>query len=105
MSQDWTQLFADVAAPLQEDPAGAKAQALAVRWKNLLSRFTGGNAEVQQGLNRLWADKENRPGAGVGDQAGNSGFHRESDACRQIGELRRDERPSLTNTNGIVGPR
>ena len=59
MSQDWTQLFADVAAPLQEDPAGAKAQALAVRWKNLLSRFTGGNAEVQQGLNRLWADKEN----------------------------------------------
>ena len=59
VSKQWTELFGDVEAALGEDPAGAKAQALAARWKKLVEGFTGGNPEVSKGLNALWKDKEN----------------------------------------------
>ena len=60
-SRDWTELFRDVEACLDEDPASEKAQALAVRWKKLVSGFTGGDPEVSAGLNRLYADRPNWP--------------------------------------------
>ena len=60
-TQEWTELFRDVEACLHEDPAGAKAQALAVRWKKLVSGFTSGDREVGAGLNRLYADRPNWP--------------------------------------------
>ena len=62
VSQEWTELFRDVEACLNEDPAGAKPQALAVRWKKLVAGFTGGDPEVSAGLNKLYADKPNWPG-------------------------------------------
>jgi DNA-binding transcriptional MerR regulator len=61
VSAEWTELFRDVEACLNEDPAGEKAQALAERWKKLVGGFTGGDPEVSAGLNRLYADKANWP--------------------------------------------
>jgi DNA-binding transcriptional MerR regulator len=61
VTKDWTALLADVEAALGEDPASPKAQALAARWRTLVAGFTGGDPEVQKGLNRMWADKANWP--------------------------------------------
>jgi DNA-binding transcriptional MerR regulator len=61
VTQQWSELFADIEASLQEDPAGPKAQALAMRWKKLVEGFTGGDPEIQQGLNSMWGDTANWP--------------------------------------------
>lgn len=61
VSREWAQLFKDVEAALGEDPAGDKAQALAARWKKLVGEFTGGDPEIQKGLNKMWADRANWP--------------------------------------------
>jgi DNA-binding transcriptional MerR regulator len=61
VTQTWTELLRDVAAALDEDPAGATAQALAVRWRALVAGFTGGDPEVQKGLNAMWSDQANWP--------------------------------------------
>ena len=61
VSKDWAALIADVEAALGEDPAGPKAQALAARWRKLLAGFTGGDPEIQKGLNKMWTDKPNWP--------------------------------------------
>jgi DNA-binding transcriptional MerR regulator len=63
VTKEWTALVADVDAALGEDPASARAQALAARWRKLLEGFTGGDPEVQKGLNKMWADKANWPEA------------------------------------------
>ena len=61
MTGEWTALVADVEAALGEDPASPKAQALAARWRRLVEGFTGGDPEIQNGLNKVWADQENWP--------------------------------------------
>jgi hypothetical protein len=63
VEQDWKTLIGDVEAAIaaKTDPAGAKALALARRWSGLVSGFTGGDAGVQQGLNKLYADQGNWP--------------------------------------------
>ena len=61
VSREWAQLFAEVEAALGEDPAGPKAQELAARWKKLLEGFTGGDPEIQKGLNKMYADQANWP--------------------------------------------
>lgn len=63
VEQDWKALFADIEAAMASnvDPASAKAKALAQRWTELLRGFTGGDLGVQQGLNKLYADKSNWP--------------------------------------------
>ena len=63
VSKQWTELFADVEAALDEDPAGERAQALAARWKTLVAGFTGGDPEIGKGLNKLYADRPNWPTA------------------------------------------
>ena len=45
--------------PIREQEA--KAQALAKRWSELVRGFTGGDAGVQQGLNKLYADQAKWP--------------------------------------------
>src|SRR5580692_2310307 len=57
--RDWAVLIKDVEAALGEDPAGPRAQALAARWRKLIEAFTGGNRQVQAGLNKLYADQAN----------------------------------------------
>lgn len=61
VTQQWSELFADIEASLHEDPAGPKAQALASRWKKLVEGFTGGDREIQKGLNKMWSDQPNWP--------------------------------------------
>jgi transketolase len=61
VTRQWTELVADVTATLGEDPAGPKAQELAARWRQLVGAFTGGDPEVQKGLNKMWADKPSWP--------------------------------------------
>jgi MerR family transcriptional regulator, thiopeptide resistance regulator len=63
VSQDWQNLVRDVEAAVAagEKPAGAKAQALAGRWSELVRGFTGGDAEIQKGLNKMYADRQNWP--------------------------------------------
>jgi hypothetical protein len=39
VTQQWNELFADIEANLDQDPASPAAQALAARWKNLLDRL------------------------------------------------------------------
>lgn len=62
-TRDWTQLIADVsaAAARGEDPKSDAGQLLAARWRELLAGFTGGDPEIQQGLNKMWADKASWP--------------------------------------------
>lgn len=55
----WADLFGDVEASLEEDPAGEKAQALAARWRQLVESFTGCDPEINAGLKNAWADHQN----------------------------------------------
>ncbi len=59
--RDWAVLIKEVEAALGEDPASAKVQALAERWRKLIEAFTGGDRGVQEGLNKLYADQANWP--------------------------------------------
>lgn len=61
VSKRWEELYRDVEACLNEDPAGPKAQVLGARWRELVNQFTGGDPEIQKGLNAMWADRENWP--------------------------------------------
>jgi len=61
VSRKWNALFADIEASLDEEPSSPKAQALAARWRELLAGFTGGDPEIQKGLNRMWSDQQNWP--------------------------------------------
>ena len=61
--RDWPVLIKEVEAAVAagEDPASEKAQALAARWSTLVRGFTGGNREIQKGLNKMYADQANWP--------------------------------------------
>jgi len=57
----WTELFRDVEAALDLDPASEPAQALGARWKQLVSGFTFGDPEIAKGLRQMYADRPNWP--------------------------------------------
>lgn len=61
--RDWVALIREVDAAVAagENPAGENAQALAARWSELLKGFTGGNPEIHEGLNQMYADRANWP--------------------------------------------
>jgi MerR family transcriptional regulator, thiopeptide resistance regulator len=63
VSQHWKDLVSEIEAAIaqREDPAGARAQALARRWSELIRGFTGGDPEIQKGVNTLYADQKNWP--------------------------------------------
>ncbi len=63
VEQDWKELIRDVESAMSsnQDPSGPKARTLAERWSNLVRGFTGGDREVQAGLNKLYADQGNWP--------------------------------------------
>ncbi|HEY5093965.1 MAG TPA: MerR family transcriptional regulator [Candidatus Eremiobacteraceae bacterium] len=58
---DWAKLIADAEASLGEDPAGERGQAIAARWSELIHVFTGGDAGIRSGLQKLYADRANWP--------------------------------------------
>src|ERR1700761_9533980 len=59
VEQEWKVLIHDVESAIAErtDPSSVKAKALAQRWSELVRGFTRGDAEIQQGLNKLYADE------------------------------------------------
>jgi len=63
VQQDWKSLIGEVEAAIagKLDPGSAKAKALAQRWHELVRSFTGGDREIQKGLNKLYADEQNWP--------------------------------------------
>lgn len=63
VTQQWNELFRDVenAIHSHQDPAGSPARALAERWAGMARGFTGGDPEIQKGLNKLYADEANWP--------------------------------------------
>jgi DNA-binding transcriptional MerR regulator len=63
VSLKWSELYVDIERAIAdgEPPSGARAQALAARWRKLLEGFTGGDPEIQKGLNTMWADQKNWP--------------------------------------------
>ncbi len=62
-SEAWRDLFRDVAASLNEDPASAKAQSLAVRWRELRVSDAGGDPRIHAGLIKAWRDRTYWPEA------------------------------------------
>jgi len=57
----WIALFKEVAAALDEDPAGDKAQELCAKWADLAEKTSGGDPEVKAGKIKEWRDHENWP--------------------------------------------
>jgi hypothetical protein len=57
----WIALFKEVAAALDEDPAGEKAQELCAKWADLAERTSGGDPEVKAGNIKEWRDHKNWP--------------------------------------------
>jgi len=67
----WMGLFHDVESAMaaNEDPAGARAQALGGRWNSLVHEFTQGHQGINEGLKEVWANKKEWP-APMQKQAG-----------------------------------
>lgn len=61
VSRQWSELIADVEAALSEGPEGAKGQALAARWNELVEGFTGRDPDITASVGRMWQDKANWP--------------------------------------------
>ena len=63
VTKQWNELFRDVDTLIGDgiDPASERAQVVARRWKTLVEGFTGGDPEVQKGLNKMYADVPNWP--------------------------------------------
>ena len=61
VTRDWANLVADIEAAMADGvkPSESRAQELASRWRALVSEFTGGDKEIQQGLNKMYADEKN----------------------------------------------
>ena len=61
VTRDWNELTADIEAAMADGakPSEKRAQALAARWRGLVGQFTGGDKEIQQGLNKMYADEKN----------------------------------------------
>jgi DNA-binding transcriptional MerR regulator len=53
---DWTELTAEVQAAMARgaDPASDEVQGLAARWRELVERFTGGDAGIEAGVRQVW---------------------------------------------------
>jgi len=61
VTKQWTDLFRDVEAALDENPAGATVQALAARWTALIEAFTQRDPDVTASARNLYADSPNWP--------------------------------------------
>src|SRR5258706_7273256 len=61
VTRDWANLDADIERAMADGvkPSESRAQELAARWRSLVTEFTGGDKEIQTGLNRMYADEKN----------------------------------------------
>jgi DNA-binding transcriptional MerR regulator len=58
--RDWMALISEVEAAVKEGvaPTSERARGLAARWSELIKGFTGGDPEIQKGLNKMYSDPE-----------------------------------------------
>jgi len=70
VTADWQQMYADVQSAMDRGvaPTSDEGKALAARWMALVSGFTGGKPEVLEGLNKLYADRDNWPKEQVSEE-------------------------------------
>jgi DNA-binding transcriptional MerR regulator len=61
LSRSWKQVFTEVEAALDADPASETAQALTQRWLLLADASAGDNDGIKAGGIRAWKDHENWP--------------------------------------------
>jgi DNA-binding transcriptional MerR regulator len=68
MQEEWADLIALIRAEMDRgtDPADAKVQALARRWKDLLNRSTAGDPGIEQAMKRLWEEQGDQLAAQFG---------------------------------------
>jgi DNA-binding transcriptional MerR regulator len=62
LSMRWQQLvdlYRDIEAALEEDPAGEQAQALVARWRAQMDQSSGGDRAIKEGMLKGWADRRN----------------------------------------------
>ncbi len=61
VTRDWNELTADIETAMKDgaSPEDERAQALAARWRELVRGFTGGDPEIQSGLNKMYRDEAN----------------------------------------------
>ncbi len=61
--RDWTALIAQVEEAVAHgvNPSSDTAQAFARRWRDLVSQFARGDAQIHRGLNELWSDSTHWP--------------------------------------------
>jgi DNA-binding transcriptional MerR regulator len=60
-SQAWCDLYRDVSAALDEDPAGDRAQSLADRWLHLSAKAYSGDPDHQTHSATAWMDRDHWP--------------------------------------------
>jgi hypothetical protein len=68
--EEWAELIALVRAEMDKgtDPADAKVQALAQRWRALLNFTTGGDPGIEQAIKRHWEEQGDALAAQYGSQ-------------------------------------
>jgi DNA-binding transcriptional MerR regulator len=61
--RDWANLIREVETAVSEgvDPTSEQAAGLATRWNELIRAFTGGDRDIQAGLNKMYSDQTNWP--------------------------------------------
>lgn len=61
VSNEWKELFHDIKTAISDgvQPSDEKAQKLAARWNAFIEEFVQGDAEIREGLTKLYADERN----------------------------------------------
>lgn len=59
--EEWKEVISEAESLMGEDPGSERVQKLAERWAELVSRFTLGNPQTEQSLQKLYADRQNWP--------------------------------------------
>ncbi|MDQ3061458.1 MAG: MerR family transcriptional regulator [Acidobacteriota bacterium] len=61
VTRDWEELAREIETAIADgvSPSDERAQKLAACWRGLIGEFTGGDPEIQAGLNRMYADQKN----------------------------------------------
>jgi len=113
----WRQLFAEIEADIDLDPASESAQALTKRWLQLAETAHGGNEAVRAGNIEAWKDYQNWPrdqqdrllaGFGLDPQDRTASMGRFDSVTkflgRAIGHKMRSSLPSLRALDGLDQP-
>jgi DNA-binding transcriptional MerR regulator len=113
----WRQLFAEIEADIDLDPASESAQALTKRWLQLAETAHGGNEAVRAGNIEAWKDYQNWPrdqqdrllaGFGLDPQDRTASMGRFDSVTkflgRAIGHKMRSSLPSLRALYGLDQP-